>query len=117
MVREGHKKTGGVTVREQAFAFVILFLCAMIPDVSLCQEESEDEQNWNASAALKYLSRYTSYGVDLSEDQPAVVGEGYVFHSSGVNAGAAVVSAVGSHSGYQQSSLHLGYVRNIGKVL
>ena len=119
MIRTSEKKNArtGVAARLKEIAVVILVFSAVVPHVSRGQEEDEEAQNWNASVAAKYLSRYTSYGVDLSEDQPALLFEGYIFHSSGLNVGASVISAVGSHSGYQQSSFHLGYIRNVGKVL
>ncbi len=101
--------------------FLPLGLLLLAPvNRSLSQEENEGddaEEPWNLSANASYLSRYTSFGVDLSEDEPAILLEATLAHASGVNCGVEALGRTGGNSGYQQASLHLGYERDLTKVV
>ena len=81
------------------------------------EEEEEAEQPWNLSLGVSYLSRYTSFGTDLSEDEPALQFESTLSHSSGFSGGINILGRTGGNAGYQQADLHVGYERPIAKVL
>jgi hypothetical protein len=75
------------------------------------QKDSVDEQDqpWNVSSGAQYYSRYTSYGIDLSEDRPAFSLESEISHHSGISAGVEAFAITGTDDGYENSSFHLGY--------
>ncbi len=102
--------------------FFIPVLCgtlALAPSLVHAQDEEEEEteQPWNLSLGLNYLSRYTSFGTDLSEDEPALQFESTLSHSSGFSGGISVLGRTGGNAGYQQADLHVGYERPIAKFL
>jgi hypothetical protein len=71
--------------------------------------DDEQEQVWNISSAVRYDSRYTRYGVDLSEDQPALSIESEISHFFGFSAGFEAFTMMGTNGGYEHSSFHGGY--------
>ncbi len=94
----------------------VLFTTSL--NLCLSQEEEDSvevDEPWNVSTNASYLSRYTSFGVDLSEDEPGVLLEASLTHASGVSFGVDALGRTGEHSGYQQSSFHLGYERELTK--
>jgi len=105
--------------RKFVFFFFVSVTCATLSEnLSYAQEENEEEegaQNWSFSAGAKYLSRYTTYGVDMSQDQPALSFDAGMFHASGFNFGAEAISTLGSSGGYRQSSVHVGYSHSFGE--
>ncbi len=75
------------------------------------QKDSVDEQDqpWNVSSGAQYYSKYTSYGIDLSEDRSAFSLESEISHHSGLSAGVEAFAITGTDGGYENSSFHLGY--------
>ncbi len=94
-------------------AFVVVDRCFAQDE----EKEEEAEQPWSLSADATYLSRYTSYGADLSEDEPALQVGAEIQHSSGARFGVEAIGRIGSNGGYQQSSFHLGYERDVAGVV
>jgi hypothetical protein len=92
----------------------IACLCLIhLPALSQEEEETEENEPWNFSAGLSYVSRYTGFGVDLSQDEPALSLETLLHHESGWSAGIDAIARTGEQAGYQQSSIHLGYAREV----
>ena len=81
------------------------------------QEEEDQEQSWNLSLGPKYLSRFTGFGIDLSQDEPAVALEAGLQHVNGLSFGAEAIGRTGENAGYQQSTFHVGYGRPVTKAL
>ncbi|MCX6120728.1 MAG: hypothetical protein NTX44_03830 [Ignavibacteriales bacterium] len=81
------------------------------------EEEVEEEQPWNVSLGTRFMNRYTRFGVDLDQDQPALSFEGGIYHTNGFSFGAEAISGFGTNGGYQQSLFHVGYKQPIGKVV
>lgn len=75
--------------------------------VSVCS--AQEEEAWSASAAARYLNRYTSYGIDLSGDRPAISPSLSLSHESGFSAGLEGIMVTGASGGLQRWSLGLGY--------
>lgn len=71
--------------------------------------DDEQEQPWNVSSEAYYYSRYTSYGIDLSQDRSAFSLESEVSHQSGLSAGFGVFALNGTGGGYEHSSFNIGY--------
>jgi hypothetical protein len=71
--------------------------------------EDDQEQPWSVSSGAHYYSRYTRYGVDLSEDRSAYSIESEISHQSGFSAGFEVFALNGTDGGYEHSSFHVGY--------
>ncbi len=75
--------------------------------VSVCS--AQEEEAWSASAGVRYLNRYTSYGIDLSGDRPAISPSLSLSHESGFSAGLEGIMVTGASGGLQRWSLGLGY--------
>ncbi len=75
------------------------------------QKDNVDEQDqpWNVSSGAQYYSRYTSYGIDLSEDRSAFSLESEFSHHSGMSVGVEAFAITGTDGGYENSSFHVGY--------
>jgi len=71
--------------------------------------DDEKEQLWSVSSGAHYYSRYTRFGADLSEDQPAFSIESDINHESGLSAGFEAFALTGANSGYEHSAFHAGY--------
>jgi hypothetical protein len=71
--------------------------------------DDEQEQSWSVSSGANYYSRYTRYGVDLSEDRSAFSFDSEISYQSGLSAGFEVFALNGSDGGYEHSSFHAGY--------
>jgi hypothetical protein len=69
----------------------------------------EQEQAWNVSSGAHYYSRYTRYGIDLSEDRSAFSIESEISHELGFSAGLEAFAITGTGGGYENSSFHIGY--------
>jgi hypothetical protein len=81
-------------------------------DVMVAQENDDNdapEQVWNISSGVHSYSRYTRYGADLSEDQPAFSIGSDINHESGLSAGFEAFALTGSNGGYEHSAFHAGY--------
>lgn len=104
--------------------FLFLVLCGaltLLPGRVNAQdeqgEEEESEQPWNLSLGANYLSRYSSLGVDLSQDEPALQFVSTLKHSSGFSGGINVLGRTGGNAGYQQADFHVGYEHPIAEIL
>jgi hypothetical protein len=94
-----------------------VFLIAMLVlistfDLMYAQEnESNDEQEqmWTVASGAHYYSRYTRYGADLSEDQPAFSIGSDINHESGLSTGFQAFALTGTNGGYEHSAFHAGY--------
>jgi hypothetical protein len=73
------------------------------------ENDDEQEQAWNVSSGGHFYSRYTQYGVDLSENRSAVSIESEIMHQSGLSAGVEAFAITGTGGGYEHSSIHSGY--------
>jgi hypothetical protein len=71
--------------------------------------DDEQEQSWSVSSGAHYYSRYTRYGIDLSEDRSAFSFESEISHQSGFSAGFEAFALNGTDGGYEHSSYHVGY--------
>jgi hypothetical protein len=71
--------------------------------------DDEQEQPWNVSSGAHYFSRYTRYGIDMSEDRSAFSFESELSHQSGFDAGFEALALNGTDGGYEHSSFHVGY--------
>jgi hypothetical protein len=104
------------------FSFLIIRIALVTNLITLgtidflyCQEkenkegDDEQEQVWNVSSAARYYSRYTRYGVDLSEDRPAFSFESEIGHECGLSAGFEAFALTETNGGYEHSAFHLGY--------
>jgi hypothetical protein len=81
------------------------------------ENTDEEKQLWNASSGVHYYSRYTCYGVDLSEDQPAFSFNSEISHESGVSAGIEVFALTGTNGGYDHSAIHIGYEHLFSSII
>ncbi len=81
--------------------------------VSVCS--AQEEEAWSASAGVRYLNRYTSYGIDLSGDRPALSPSISLSHGSGFSAGLEGIMVTGASGGLQRWSLGLGYELSLGE--
>ena len=101
-----------------------IFLLSVILNVSAIEflhsqeKEGADEVNqpWNISSDLNYYTRYSRFGVDLSEDQPAVSLGSVISHENGLSGGVEIIAVTGSGGGYEQSAYHAGYAYTVSKV-
>ncbi len=92
-----------------------LFICLLVPMLTfpaLSQEEDEGGI-WSVTTGAKYLSKFTSNGVDLSQDQPALSVNAGIAHASGLSLAVNPVIVLGSNGGYQQSSFALAYEKSL----
>ena len=71
--------------------------------------DDEQEQSWSVSSGAHYYSRYTRYGIDLSEDRSAFSFGSEISHQSGFSAGFEAFALNGTDGGYEHSSFHVGY--------
>jgi hypothetical protein len=71
--------------------------------------DDEQEQLWSVSSGAHYYSRYTRYGVDLSEDRSAFSFESEISHECGLSAGLEAFALTGTNGGYEHSAFHVGY--------
>jgi hypothetical protein len=71
--------------------------------------DDEQEQSWSVSSGAHYYSRYTRYGIDLSEDRSAFSFGSEIGHQSGLSAGFEAFALNGTDGGYEHSSFHAGY--------
>jgi hypothetical protein len=69
----------------------------------------EKDQVWNVSSGTHYYSRYTRYGIDMSEDKSALSIESEIGHVCGLSAGFEAFTLTGTNGGYDHSALHAGY--------
>jgi hypothetical protein len=96
----------------------VVCLAGLTQGITFAQdEEDQGDQPWNLSIATRYINRFTRFGVDISQDQPALSMEAGLAHASGWSVGAEGVYVVSTDGGYEQSSFHLGYERTLGKSL
>lgn len=96
-----------------------LFIChliAVLTAPALSQEEDEDGI-WNVTTGVKYLSKFTNNGVDLSQDQPALSLNAGIAHAWGLSLGVNPVIVLGSDGGYQQSSIALAYEMSFATIV
>ena len=93
-----------------------IFLAALLLTQSSPAQEDELESPWNVSAAARYLSRYTNYGVDLSGDRAALAYNIGLAHEGGFNVSAGAINTVGTGGGLQQWSLGVGYDLQVSEV-
>jgi hypothetical protein len=97
---------------------IIMNLSAI--DFLSCQEKAADDEQlqlWNVSSGAQYYSRYTNYGIDLSEDRSAFSLESEISHHSGLSAGVEAFAITGTDGGYEHSSFHAGYEYSLNKTL
>ena len=88
----------------------ILLLCLhTVPIVAQEEAAEEDTTRWSLTLGTKYLSQYTSYGVDLSDDQSALQHSLGITHRSGWSLGIDGIQVLGSNSRFQQWSMKIGY--------
>ena len=93
-----------------------IFLAALLLTQSSPAQEDELESPWNVSAAARYLSRYTNYGLDLSGDRAALAYNMGLAHEGGFNVSAGAINTVGTGGGLQQWSLGVGYDLQVSAV-
>jgi hypothetical protein len=97
---------------------LMICLAGLTQGVTFAQEEEDEgDQPWNVSIGTRYINRFTRFGVDISQDQPALSMEAGLAHASGWSFGAEGVYVLSTDGGYEQSSFHLGYERTLGKSL
>lgn len=90
---------------------IVLMILSTIDFLYSQEKEGDDEQEqlWSVSSGAHYYSRYTRYGVDLSEDRSAFSFDSEISHQSGLSAGFEVFALNGTDGGYEHSSFHAGY--------
>jgi hypothetical protein len=90
---------------------IVLMILGTIDFLYSQEKEGDDEQEqlWSVSSGAHYYSRYTRFGVDLSEDRSAFSFDSEVSHQSGLSAGFEVFALNGTDGGYEHSSFHAGY--------
>jgi len=109
-----------MTTTLRFFLFItrlLIVLCITIVSNGDClysqekEEEGDDEQEqlWNVSSGGHFYSRYTSYGIELSENKSAASIESEISHQSGIRAGVEAFAVTGTNGGYEHSSIHGGY--------
>ncbi|HWP81944.1 MAG TPA: TorF family putative porin [Bacteroidota bacterium] len=94
------------------FLLLVLLCC----EFASAQVDDKDAP-WSASAGLRFMNRYTSYGVDLSNDQPALAPSFALDHDGGFNAGFESIVTMGSNGGLQRWSISAGYELSVSNVL
>lgn len=92
-------------IRSTLLALVISFPL----HVGLSQQDNDEEPPWSASVGVRYLNRYTSYGVDLSGDRPAFAPSVSLSHANGLSANAEGIITDGAGGGLQRWSFGIGY--------
>jgi len=92
----------------------IFIVCALFYTTSLSQTD-EIQQSWNLSAGIKYLNKYSNYGLDLSNDRAGFSYELGLAHENGLSAHIAAVQV--QDAGIQQWSLGLDYEREMSDWL
>jgi len=108
-----------MTPRIRKLTAIFVFMALIVPLDVFGQEneEEEEESPWAAEVGIRYLSKFTNYGVDLGQDRAAMpIGCG-ITHLSGLGLSAEVVNVLGSSGGIQQSSLSLEYDRPLSELL
>jgi hypothetical protein len=93
---------------------LIITLLAMIgafPRLYSQENENNDESKplLSVSVGSQYYSRFTRYGVDLSEDRSDFSFGSKVSQECGLNAGFDVFTVAGANGGYDHSAFQLGY--------
>jgi hypothetical protein len=76
---------------------------------SFAQTDDEEEGGWKFSTGVRYMNRFTRYGIDLSASQPAIAPTMGLRHKSGLSAGLEGIFGAGSETGLQRWSASLGY--------
>lgn len=94
---------------------LIILLHAVTIAVAPAQEDEED-QSWSASAGIRFMNRYTNYGIDLSNDQPAWSPSVSLDHTQGFNAGFEGVWTMGANGGLQRWSVSAGYAMSLSNL-
>lgn len=98
----------------------VIILNLSATDFLSCQEKANDDEQiqlWNVSSGAQYYSRYTNYGIDLSQDRSAFSLESEISHHSGLSAGIQAFAITGTDGGYEHSSFHAGYEYLLNKAL
>ncbi|MCU0411313.1 MAG: hypothetical protein MUF82_02105 [Bacteroidetes bacterium] len=85
--------------------FVLLFA---VPSVVFAQTDDE-EPPWSASVGVRYLSRYTAYGIDLGNEQPAAGFSIGIDHQSGLSASIGGIHTLEDPAELQNWNVSAGY--------
>lgn len=80
-----------------------------VMSANLVAQDSEPPEEWDLSAAARYHSLYTNYGLDLSNDRSALGYELGVAHLSGFSTTLNAIQTLGAGGQMQQWSLGIGY--------
>jgi hypothetical protein len=86
-------------------------LFCVLSNALFSQEEDDDEKStpWTAAAVVRYLNRYTSYGVELSGDRPAVAPSLSLSHEGGFSSSVEGIVTSGAGGGLQRWAFGVGY--------
>lgn len=87
----------------------IVLCSAIILLSSLSKTQDDGDPKWSVSFGSRFLSRYTSYGVDLAGDQSAFSHSASLSHISGASAGIRAIQTLGTDAGLQSWSFDAGY--------
>lgn len=92
---------------------LLTFLLAV--SVASAQDDNEPVPPWNVTVGSRYMSRYTNYGVDLSQNKSALGYDLAFTHEEGFTASCAAIQTLGSGGDIQQWSLGAGYTWQISE--
>lgn len=76
---------------------------------TLWAQDEEPESLWNATAAVRYMSRHTNYGLDLGGERAAMGYDASLAHANGFTLSAGAIKTLGGGGELQQWSLGVGY--------
>jgi hypothetical protein len=75
--------------------------------------QGADAKNFKLSLRAKYMSRFTAYGIDLAEDQPAFALASSLSHESGISLGIHLTQPNDNGDNLRQWSFGLGFDKEI----
>ncbi|MBF8247500.1 MAG: hypothetical protein HW374_300 [Bacteroidetes bacterium] len=97
--------------------FLLISLLIQAITVPVLSQEEDDGGIWSVTSGVKYLSKFTNNGVDLSRDQQALSLSAGIAHASGLSFEVNPVIVLGSNGGYQQSSFALAYEKSFATIV
>lgn len=84
----------------------LISLC-LLGSLTLLAQDEETTTRWEVTSGIKYLNKYTNYGLNLSDDLPALSYAAGIAHESGLSSELTILQY--QHMGIQQLSVGVEY--------